>query len=259
MMGIVIGHRDRASGSVIGLGHRARASGSVVGLGLGLCACLAVSACGGDEPPRSMPRATLTAPPTMAPNAPPSAPAPAPAATTGHAVIGATAASAGSLFDLGLTLEDQAGATRELASWRGRPFILSMFYARCSYACPTLIQDLQRIEAALPDDVRASVQVLLVTFDPAGDTPAALSELAERHGVDAGRWTIARAADDERTRELAGALGIKYRRLPDGHYNHSTLITLVDGGGVPLARIDGLGQDATAFRAVVESVARPRP
>ncbi len=202
-------------------------------------------------------------PPTPAPTAPAAttAPAPAPAASAptsttpaapadAHALIAAGATTKGSLYDLDLTLETQAGTAVTLPSFAGPPTIISMFYAKCGYACPTLIQDIQNLENALDAAAKAEVRVLLVTFDPEADTPKALSDLVARHGVDA-RWTFARAKDDEHTRELAGALGIKYRRLPDGHYNHSTLITLLDRQGTPLARIDGLRQDSTAFRSVI--------
>jgi len=157
----------------------------------------------------------------------------------------------GSIYDLGLSLESQRGTRFAIDTLAGHPTLVAMFYAKCGYACPTLIQDLEKLEQALPKSQRDAVRVLLVTFDPEADTPAVLSELVTRHGVDATRWTFARAADDEATRELAGALGIKYRRLPDGHFNHSTLITLLDANGVPLARIDGLRQDSTALRAVI--------
>ena len=219
-----------------------------------LAIVLCTSACGDRDMPTAATKPVATrataAAPTTAPLATPVEPkAEMPAGA--HAVLGAGDSTPGSLFDLELELEDQRGAQVSLGSLRGTPFIIAMFYSKCSYACPTLIRDVQRIEAQLTPEERAAVRVVLVSFDPAADDPKALADLAERHIVDGARWTLARARDDEATRELAGALGIKYRRLPDGHYNHSTLITFVDATGVPLARIDGLAQDSTAFRAVI--------
>ncbi len=176
------------------------------------------------------------------------------AATTpppSHTVLTPTPPSAGSIWDLEVELTDHLGTTRPLSEFTGTPTIISMFYARCSYACPTLIQDIQNLERLLDASARDRVKVLLVTFDRDNDDTAALAELAKRFDTDR-RWTFARAASDDDTLELAAALGIKFRRLPDGHYNHSTLITLLDFQGIPLARIDGLRQDSTAFRAVVD-------
>lgn len=231
-------------------------------------AILLLAACGSDGPPprpSTPPPATLTAAPssptpTPTPTSSPTAPT-HPPATSAHAVLPASGASRGSLFDLDLTLEDHRGQALTLRSFEGTPLVISMFYAKCGYACPTLVQDIQNLERALSEADRAATRVLLVTFDPEADTPAVLLSIAERHAVDTTRWTFARAAQggDEATRELAGALGIKYRRLDDGHYNHSTLITLLDRRGVPLARIDGLKQDTTAFRAIVShAVSEPR-
>lgn len=181
------------------------------------------------------------------------APTPRPTADS-HQVLPTTPHTKGTLYDLELTLEDHQARPLPLSSFAGQPLIISMFYAKCGYACPTLVQDLLNLENQLTESERKSTRVLLVTFDPEADTPAVLASLAGRHGVDTTRWTFARtppSLGDEPTRELAGALGIKYRRLDDGHYNHSTLITLLDRRGTPLARIDGLRQDSTAFRAVV--------
>ena len=225
-------------------------------IALGLAAC--------DAGPKTTPTpsANLTAPrasreaaPSISPRVTGDTTPPAETAATAppstHALMPAGSAPKGSIYELGLTLESQRGTPFALDTLAGHPTLVAMFYAKCGYACPTLIQDLEKLEQALPEDQRRQVHVLLVTFDPVADTPAVLGELVTRHGVDAARWTFARAPDDEATRELAGALGIKYRRLPDGHFNHTTLITLLDAHGVPLARIDGLRQDSTALRAVI--------
>jgi len=162
-----------------------------------------------------------------------------------------------SLFGLELDLEGQAGqpvSTESLKS--GGPLIVSMFYATCSYACPTLIRDLAAIDRLLGSEARARTRVLLVTFDPEHDTPAVLTGLAKAHGVPADRWTFARARSEGATRELAAALGITYRRLPDGNYNHTSLVFALDKAGVPRARIDGLAQDPTPFVAAIEALAR---
>jgi protein SCO1/2 len=156
---------------------------------------------------------------------------------------------------LELELEDQSG--RRLSSTtieRDGPRIVSMFYAACGYACPTLIRDLVRIDEALSPATRARTRYLLVTFDPAHDTPAVLSRLAAAHRVPPERWTFARAADDDDTRELAAALGITYRRLTDGNFNHTSVIVAFDRGGSPHARIQGLARDASAFVRTVEEL-----
>lgn len=162
-----------------------------------------------------------------------------------------------SFYGLELDLEDQSGrrvTTESLDA--GGPVIVSMFYATCTYACPTLIRDVVAIEQRLSPEARKKVRVLLVTFDPEHDTPEVMARLVAAHGVDGARWSLARARGEEATRELAAALGITYRRLPDGNYNHASLLFALDGEGVPRAKIDGLKQDASGFIAALEGLSR---
>jgi protein SCO1/2 len=144
-----------------------------------------------------------------------------------------------SLYELELSLVDQRGARLGFDAFRGHRVLVSMFYASCPFACPTLISDLRKIERRLSPAARADLRVLLVSFDPEHDTPAALSELMKTRGLDASRWTLASASNDA-VRELAAVLGIKYRKLEKGGFNHTSLITVLDRDGTPLARSEGL-------------------
>ena len=149
-----------------------------------------------------------------------------------------------SIYELGLTLRDTQGQRIGLDVNRGRPVLVTMFYASCHIACPVLIEDVRNTLAALPPDVH----VLLVSFDAARDTPAKLAELATARGLDA-RWTLA-AADEPDARELAATLGYKYRKLETGEFFHSALVVLLDEDGRPLARSDGMGQRAALVAAL---------
>lgn len=163
-----------------------------------------------------------------------------------------------SLFQLSLALEDQDGRALDLASLtHDGPTIVTMFYASCDYACPTLIRDVVAIDERLSPEARAKTRIVLVTIDPERDTPAVMTRLREGHGVAEPRWTFARAKGEEPTRELAAAIGLTYRRLPDGNYNHSSILLALDASGQQRARIDGLKQDATAFVTTLELLARP--
>lgn len=155
-----------------------------------------------------------------------------------------------SLYQLGLSLTDQEGRTVDLGLYRGHPTLVTMFYASCPAACPMLIADLEAIEAALSPTLRSDLRVVMVSFDPEVDTPEALSRLSAEHGLDEARWTLARSHPDD-VRALAAVLGISYRRLETGHYNHSAVITLLDTEGRPTARIEGLQQPADALLAAL--------
>jgi len=135
-----------------------------------------------------------------------------------------------SLYQLQPQLLNQDGKAVGLDLYRGQPTLISMFYGSCPHVCPMLIAKIRYLEGQLPATQRQRMRVLLVSLDPERDSPAKLRELAGRHGVDLARWTFAQAPEAD-VRRLAAALGIRYRKLPDGEFNHSTVITLLDPAG----------------------------
>lgn len=183
-------------------------------------------------------------------------PAPAPPSSSSHAapanqrasvvVPAVTEATGPSLYDLPIHVVDRAGTTRPLAAFRGAPLLVTMFYGSCASACPLLTSDLKRIERQLPTGVREQLRVLMVSFDQARDTPAVLERLTLDRGMDPARWTLASASDDD-ARSLAGVLGIRYRKLDNGEFFHSSAIVLLDRDGRIRARLDGLGRDPSAI------------
>jgi protein SCO1/2 len=161
-----------------------------------------------------------------------------------------------SLYQLATPLITQDGKPARLDIHLGQPTLVTMFYASCPHVCPTLIAALRGMERRLDAESRSRLRLLLVSLDPDRDTPAALRELAARHGVDLARWTFAQAPAPE-VRKLAAALGIQYRRLPDGEFNHSTVITLLDGQGRSLARTSSITRPDEAFLRALQRAAAP--
>jgi protein SCO1/2 len=74
------------------------------------------------------------------------------------------------------------------------------------------------------------MRFLLISIDPDRDTVANLNALAASRKLDTSRWTLART-DATSVRKIAAVLGIQYRRLPDGGYNHSSIVTLLTPEG----------------------------
>jgi protein SCO1/2 len=187
-------------------------------------------------------------PSTGAPHLTPRSTAPAVHVSVSH---GRRAADAPSVYDLPIQLTDAKGTTNPIDAFRGHPMLVTMFYAGCAAACPLLTTDLKRIDARLSDAARRDVRVLMVSFDQPRDTPAVLTRLMSDRRMDASRWTLASASDDE-GRELAGVLGIRYRRLDNGEFFHSSAIVLLDAQGHPVARVDGIGRDPAAMVTAIE-------
>lgn len=160
-----------------------------------------------------------------------------------------------SLYQYETALDDHAGQPRGLDQFRGKPVVVTMFYSSCTYACPIIISSIKRLESKLTPKARSSLRVLLISMDPEKDTPSAMAKLVEGHGVDKGRWLLVRPMKKEDVADLAGLLGMTFRRNPDGSYSHSAEITLFDGNGVQAARLDAPGDDSTDFVSKVEQLA----
>ena len=94
------------------------------------------------------------------------------------------------LYDLGSTWRDQAGRERPIAALAGRTQLVAMVYTHCTAACPLVVENLKRIDARLPADRRGRVGVVLVSLDPARDTPERLAEFARAQQLPADRWTL---------------------------------------------------------------------
>lgn len=165
-----------------------------------------------------------------------------PAAAQGHRheAMEAAPPRGDSVYALSASLVDQRGRAVGLDLFRGHPVLISMFYATCPDACPLLIADLQRMERELPPRIKADLRIVLVSLDPERDTPDALQALARARRVDESRWRLLRAPEDT-VRDIAALLGVKYRRLPDGSFNHSSVITLLDPDGAIVVRDDAMG------------------
>ena len=160
-----------------------------------------------------------------------------------------------SVYRLDLALVDQNGQASKLADARGGPILIAMFYSSCKYVCPLIIDNLQRTERALSDSERTHLRVIMVSFDPKRDTPAALKALADARHVDQTRWKFTRT-EAAGVRKLAAVLDVQYRALDNGEFNHSSVITLLDGEGRIVTRTDRMGEldpeFATAVRNAVD-------
>ncbi|WP_427914705.1 SCO family protein [Ramlibacter sp. MMS24-I3-19] len=160
-----------------------------------------------------------------------------------------------SVYRLDATLRDQDDRAFTLASLQGGPVLASMFYTSCDMVCPMIFETVHATLRALPPADRAATRVLMVSFDPARDTAAVLKKTAQARGCD-GHWVLARA-DDATTRKVAAVLGVQYRRLANGEYNHSSTIDVLDRSGRIVARSGKLeGADPQVTAAIRKMAAR---
>lgn len=156
-----------------------------------------------------------------------------------------------SIYQLKVALTDQNGKSFAMEERRGHPMLISMFYTSCQFVCPMLIEALKATEAKLSEDERSNLNVMMVTFDTVHDTVAVLKRTADQRQVDSARWTLART-DAKTVRKLAAVLGIQYRALPKGEFNHTTALILLDSEGLIAARTTQMGDADMSFVELVK-------
>jgi len=144
------------------------------------------------------------------------------------------------VYRLALPLTNAQGKTRDWSQLRGKPRIVAMFYTSCPYMCPLIVESGKAVEHALPAADRAKVGVVLISLDPKHDNPAKLRAMAAERHVDPTQWTLA-APKPDGVRKVAGVLGVRYRELADGNFNHTSALVLLDANGRIVARTEQVG------------------
>ncbi|MFM9969486.1 MAG: SCO family protein [Burkholderiales bacterium] len=152
-----------------------------------------------------------------------------------------TALPADSVYHLRAPLINQNGKRQSLAATRGHISFVTMFYTGCTYVCPLIVETLKKTEATLDDAQRSQLRATLVSLDPAHDTPSRLKQFVDEKDIDESRWTLL-TTDAKTVRKIAGVLGVQYRQLKNGEFNHSSVLLLLDGEGRILARTTTLGK-----------------
>lgn len=146
-----------------------------------------------------------------------------------------------SLYQLDSIWTSDFGKTIKFGVLRGRPVVLALFFTQCEFACPIILHDLKRIEAALPGSLRGKVDFVLVSLDTERDTVTALHTYREKQALPTGNWLLLRGANDD-VRELAALLGVNYQKDARGQFAHSNIITVLNGQGEVAFQQAGLNQ-----------------
>jgi protein SCO1/2 len=135
-----------------------------------------------------------------------------------------------SIYNLTSSWTDQDGKRVMLESLRGEPVVVAMGYTKCKDICPMIVADMVAIEDRAKEASLKGIRFAFFSLDSAIDTPERLTAYAKDHGLDPAHWTLYQG-DDKAVRELAAALGVRYRRDASGGFDHSAIITILDADG----------------------------
>jgi protein SCO1/2 len=136
-------------------------------------------------------------------------------------------AAAGSLFGYPWHWTDESGRAIAFSNFRGVPLVITEIYTSCTSTCPRTVAQLRKLSERLEREGKAA-QFLLVTLDPALDTPERLRQYKAEQALPAS-WHLL-SGSQRATQELSNVLEI---HVLDGgsHLVHDAKIVLFDGRG----------------------------
>ncbi|EWC42561.1 copper-binding protein [Stutzerimonas stutzeri KOS6] len=130
-----------------------------------------------------------------------------------------------------IELINQDGQPFRTSSLRGRWHILFFGFTACPDICPTTLSDMRRLFAQLPAETRERLQLVLVSADPARDTPQQLKTYLSYYRAGFSGLT----GDLQQLQRLSKALGLPFVPATDtqGDYSvsHSGNLALVAPDG----------------------------
>lgn len=164
-----------------------------------------------------------------------------------------------SVYHAQATLTNQHGQRFEWQSLQGKVVVVSMFYGNCHFMCPLILQSARGAHKLVGKDAE-DVSWVMISLDPDRDTPRVLSKVAADQHVDGPEWQLASPENAQQVQLLSSVLNVRYRRQPDGSFNHESTLILLDRSGRIAGRttVETLKPDAP-FAQLIGSLVAQKP
>lgn len=167
-------------------------------------------------------------------------------------LLAASEPAKGSLLELKNKWTNEEGQTVSFINWKGKPFLISMFYASCVSICPRLVSDLDQVAKKIQSKTGKVPTVILVSFDSEKDKPEILKDYKNKMGLGK-NWSLLHGKEED-VRVLSVVLGINYKKMTSGEFNHSAVITLFDNEGTNVSRLEGIGTNSEQLIEIFNSL-----
>ncbi len=164
-----------------------------------------------------------------------------------------------SIYQLPSRWTTQAGNEIELKDLEGDVLVVVMIYTSCQSACPRLVADMKAIESKVSARTHGGVRYVLISIDPANDTPERLREFSIEKEMTDPKWLFLRGTE-ESVREFANIVAVRYKQISPIEFSHSNIISVFDRQGVMQHQQEGLAVDYDdTVNAIVELAGSPGP
>ena len=156
------------------------------------------------------------------------------------------------------TLKERGGQTVSADDLKGKVWVASFIFTRCSTGCPQVTGTMARLQKELDLAGKTDLRLVTLTVDPERDNPAELKEYAKRYAADPEKWLFL-TGDKDKIHEIIQKqfkVHVAERegeeRKPGNEFDHSTRLVLVDKRGHVRGYFSGMpseGEDEKAFEA----------
>jgi protein SCO1/2 len=150
-----------------------------------------------------------------------------------------------------INLVDQNGRTVALASFKGKPVLVSFIHASCLGVCELMTAKMRAVAQSLGAESEAKVTMLSITTDPNEDGPKQLRAYAKKECVNAGGWVFLTGKSDQIARILT-LYGVPYRENHDEE-THVMKLFLLGPDGREVHRYSGLKVAAETVAADINA------
>ena len=151
-------------------------------------------------------------------------------------------------------LTGQDGKPVTFSQFRGKTVVLDFVYTRCALPnfCIRSSNNFGELQKRFGAELKKSLVLLTVTFDPAHDSPEALAKYSQRWNADPGAWHFLTGSEPA-IRRVCDLFGEDY--FPDeGLMDHSLHTAIIDRNGRLVANLEGNEFTAQQLGDLVQTV-----
>jgi protein SCO1/2 len=129
-----------------------------------------------------------------------------------------------------IDLRSYLGRRVTLAQYRGKAVLVTFLYANCPNVCPLIASNL-RVVLNMLGSRASEAQVIAVSVDPRGDTPAAVARFLQQHGMTGRMQYLIGSADELARTWAAWGVGAKAEVGQPDLVAHSALVYGISATG----------------------------
>ena len=158
-----------------------------------------------------------------------------------------------SIFLLDSKWQNQDAEELQLKDLKGKNLVMVMIFTSCRTACPILVADMKKVHDKIEKNKLKDTSLVLISIDPANDTPEVLKKFAAERNMDSQPWIFLRS-DEESTREFANVLAVKYKKISPIEFSHSNIISVFNRNGELVSQEEGSGINSDAVAKTVNEL-----